>query len=191
MCVLLPRYTPENQKRIENLILLLLGTSKEGRLSVLHIEKELFLLQEAASDFLTDLYYFIDHYRGPYSKEIYDAIITPMFLESCWRYESSHDNLSGGFAQLNVDGKKEFQRITKKIYSEENEKVIQLLAAMDILHDLYDGLTPRELLYIVYTSKEYKRYIKKSIVYDQVVNDRTRESLKKKMLIDKSATKKG
>jgi hypothetical protein len=176
----MPSYTPENQRNIEYMILLLLGSSKEKRLSVLHIEKELFILQRASNQ-MKELYLFIEHYRGPYSKEIYDAIISPMFLEDVWDYEESEDDLSGGYVELNEQGMEEFKKLLSAITSKKNEKLIEILAAMDIIHDLYDRMAPRELLYVVYTSPEYKNYIRRSIVYDEVVTDRTKELLRKRM----------
>ena len=67
-------YNEEHQKQIEYLILLLLGSSKEKKLSLLHLEKEMYFLKDSA-EMLTDFFTFIKHYRGMYSKEIKDTVV--------------------------------------------------------------------------------------------------------------------
>lgn len=173
-------YNEEHQKQIEYLILLLLGSSKEKKLSLLHIEKEMFFLKNSA-EMLKPFFHFIKHYRGMYSKEIKDSIESPMFLEGLWDLTYIGDKISGGYVELNEDGFNKYQQVIEKIHYQKNSQLVQILAGMQLLHDLYDDLSPKELLYFVYTSSKYKEYTEKSDVYEIVVNDRTRRALEKKI----------
>jgi hypothetical protein len=174
-------YNPENQREVEYFILLLLGTSQKRRLSVLHLEKEFFFLWNA-SDYVRPLMEFIAHYKGPYSKALADTIRSPMHLEGLWEYEEpkKQDDLSGGFVRLNQKGIQKYKEVISKIYSMNNKKLINIIAGMNLLHDLYDNLDLKELLYFVYTNSNYKIYIKKSEVYDRIVTDEMKRNLIKK-----------
>ena len=173
-------YNEEHQKQIEYLILLLLGSSKEKKLSLLHIEKELFFLKNSA-EMLKPFFNFIKHYRGMYSKEIKDSIENPMFLEDLWDLTYIGDKISGGYVELNEDGFNKYQKIVEKIRNQKDSQLVQILAAMRLLHDLYDELSPKELLYLIYTSPKYKEYTEKSDVYKMVVKDSTKRSFEKKI----------
>ena len=174
----IPRFTQENQEKIERLILLLLGTSKSSRLSLLHIQKELFVLQRSSGS-LADLFLFVPHYKGPFSKEISEAIVTPLCLDDLWTYSSPKDELSGGYVELNSSGRREFNRLMHRITKGDNELLISLVAGMDLVHDLLDDLPPRELLYVIYTSPEYEDFVEHSIFYYQVVNNTTKQQLER------------
>lgn len=175
-------YNPENQREVEYFILLLLGTSPKGKLSVLHLEKEFFFLWNA-SNYIRPLMEFIAHYKGPYSKALAETLMSPMHLEGLWEYEepNKHDDLSGGFIKLNENGIQKFKDLISKIYSIDDKKLINIIAGMNLLHDLYDDLDSKELLYFVYTNPNYKDYIRKSEVYDKVVTDEMKRSIAKRI----------
>ena len=98
------------QRGLEIFILLVLGMS-DRKISLLHLEKEVFLLWNFHKKIKSYLR-FIKHYRGPFSKEIQETIINPMYLEGYWRYipPISSDKLSGGYVELTSKGRsiKEF-----------------------------------------------------------------------------------
>lgn len=173
--------TEEKQKEIEYIILLLLGSSKKKKLSHLHIQKEIFLLKEATFS-LNLLFRFIKHYRGPYSNEIADALKDPMFLDNCWSFSNTGFDIkySGGYVFLTDSGKKEYKNLVDSIYSLGNDRVINILAGMNLIHDLYDNLSPKELLYIVYNNDDYKGYTQKSIVSEEINKSDARARIKKK-----------
>lgn len=173
-------YSEEHQKQIEYLILLLLGSSKERKLTLLHLEKEMFFLKDS-TEMLKDFFQFIKHYRGMYSKEIKDSVDNPMFLEGLWERSFVGDKLSGGYVELNDNGVEEFRQLVEKIRHRNNTQLMQILAAMQLVHDLYDKLSPKELLYFIYTSPKYKEYTEKSDVYNLVVNEKTKRALEKKI----------
>lgn len=175
-------YDPDNQRELEYIVLLLLGSSKRKELSILHLEKELFFLWNA-SDHIQPLLEFIAHYRGPFSKALADTAKSPMFLDEHWEYQppKGPNDISGGSIKLKHFGKEEYNKILDKIHSIQNQKLIHILAAMALLHDLYDNLTLEELLYLLYTNPKYEDYIKKSQVYNDVVTTRVKKSLVRKL----------
>lgn len=175
-----------SEREIEYLLLLLLITSKKKRLSHLHIQKEMFLLRDATKA-LQPLFHFIKHFRGPFSKDIKEALSYPMYLDRHWIYKSSNDKLTGGYLELTKEGETEGKKLIKKILEKKNDKLNHIIAAMNLLHDLYDNLTPEELLYIIYKSPKYKDYTEKSIVYKDIIKSDAKLSLKQKFFkyIDK------
>ena len=102
-----------------------------------------------------------------------------MYLENLWDYSppSSKDKLTGGFIQINNEGKSEFVKIMKKIKEKSNEDMIQLIAAMRLLHDLYDKLSSEEFLLLVYVNPDNKEFIIKSEIYDSIVNPIVKDRL--------------
>ena len=175
-------YNPENQREVEYFILLLLGTSPKGRLSVLHLEKEFFFLWNS-SKYIKPLMEFIAHYKGPYSKALAETLRSPMYLEGLWEYEepNKQDDLSGGFIKLNEKGIQKFKEILSKISSRNDKKLVNIIAGMNLLHDLYGNLDSRELLYFVYTNPNYKKYITKSEVYDKIVTNEMNRNIAKRV----------
>lgn len=171
-----------NQKGIENFIVLILGTGKKN-ISLLHLEKEIFLLwnfHPMIKKFLD----FIEHYRGPFSKEIQETVLYPFYLEDCWKYipPKKGDSLSGGYVELTEKGIREYNRLLDNIGADEDLK--HLLSGMKIVRQLYDKLTLEELLLLIYDT--YPEFTKKSNVYDQIKKKKEKisTSLMKKGLID-------
>ncbi len=167
------------QKGLENLILLVLG-AKDREISLLHLEKEVFLLwnfHPKIKPFLN----FIKHYKGPFSREIEETIKNPLYLENCWVYISPKkgDKLSGGYIRLTDEGKRKYRELVKKI--SQYDEFIHLLAGIKIVRELYDKLTSEELLLLIYDT--YPEYIEKSKVYKDIKI--------KKELIAKNLLKKG
>ena len=175
------KYSPENQEQLEYLILLALGSSKRI-LSMIHIEKEIFFLWNS-SNIIKELFDFIAHYKGPFSRSVSESVKSPMFLDEYWEYlpPKKGDDISGGFIRLNDSGRSEYEKLNKKIHDSNNKKLIHILSAMELIHDLYDNLSPEELLFVVYTNPKYKEFVKKSEVFNEIVTKRRKEQLKKKI----------
>jgi len=168
---------------MEYLILLLLGSSKKERLTHLHIQKEIFMLKKA-TDSLKPLFRFIKHYRGPFSPEIAETLKSPMFLDNCWSFstEGSDKKYSGGVVHLTKEGKEEYDKLVEDIHAKNNDKLIQIMAGMRLIHDLYDDLDPKELLYVVYKTEEFEEYTEKSIVSEEVIKSDAKDHIKKQYL---------
>lgn len=172
----------KKQRALEFLVLLLLGAS-DKRISLLHLEKEVFLLWNFHPD-IKEFLTFISHYRGPYSKEIEEIIKNPFYLADCWKYipPSRTDNISGGFVELTSQGREKYQQVYAE--SMKNQKMVPLLAAFKMVREMYDKLSLEELLLLIYDT--YPEYRKKSNVYETIHKSRQSiaEKLKKKGFID-------
>ncbi len=170
------------QRGLENFILLVLGMV-DNKISLLHLEKEVFLLwnfHPQIKQYLT----FIKHFRGPFSKEIQESILNPFYLDDYWIYipPKKGDILSGGYIELTNLGRKEYQRLVNKI--REDDDLLHLLAGIKTVRELYDKLTKEELLLLIYDT--FPVYIEKSKVYKDIESKKAKlaESLLHKGFID-------
>lgn len=170
------------QKGLENLILLILGEDNT-KLSVLHLEKEAFLLWNFNSD-VKPFLDFIKYYRGPFSREIHETIRHPVFCIKCWEYipPNKKDKLSGGYIKLTQKGVGEYRKLYQELKN--IDKVFHLLTGIKMVRRLYDKLTLEELLLLIYDS--YPEYTEKSIVYDNITKrkEKLSKGLLKKGVID-------
>ncbi len=157
-------------RALEHLILLLLGANDQ-KISILHLEKEAFFLWNFHPD-IKKFMRFVSHYRGPYSEEIEQIIKNPFNLINCWTYipPTRYDTLSGGYVELTPHGRREYQRLYAA--SSVNPQMEPILAAMKMVREFYDKLSPEELLLLIYDT--YPEYQKKSNVFDDIQKSKKR-----------------
>ena len=156
------------QKGLESLILLIIGASSRS-ISLLHLQKETFLLWNY-HPYMKDFLHFIKHYRGPFSSEVEKVILYPFYLDGCWSYEppSRNNKLSGGYVKLTPKGVKRYKVLFQK--AQENENLILLLTGIQAVRELYDKLSLEELLLLIYDT--YPEYKLRSNVSKSVFNKR-------------------
>ncbi|HJJ41701.1 MAG TPA: hypothetical protein O0W90_00090 [Methanocorpusculum sp.] len=157
----------------ETLILLVLGSvhdKNDKKISILHLEKEVFILWNFHS-LIKELINFIAYYKGPYSSEIRDIIINPMYFTDSWEYITPErkDKLSGGYVILTEQGVNKYKQCYKSILKDND--LHSLLAGIKIVRTLYGDLTDEELLLLIYDT--YPKYIKKSEVANDIYMNRT------------------
>ncbi|ADC45913.1 hypothetical protein mru_0061 [Methanobrevibacter ruminantium M1] len=157
------------QKYIEYLILLLLGDFK-NKLSVLHIQKEIYLLYNFDVE-LKKLFSFVKHYKGPYLDLINSCCETPFYLDGCWEYFEPKEKISGGFLKITDKGYKEYLKFLQKIKDENQEELLHINTAISMLNRLYGSLDCEELLLLIYT--EFPEYTEKSEVYSNIISKKT------------------
>lgn len=169
-------------RALEHLILLLLG-AEDQKISILHLEKEAFFIWNFHPD-IKKFMRFISHYRGPYSEEIEQIIRNPFYLINCWTYipPARYDTLTGGYVELTPQGRSEYKRLYAA--SSANPQMGPILAAMKMVRELYDKLSPEELLLLIYDT--YPEYQKKSNVFDGIQKSKKKlaDNLVKKGYID-------
>jgi hypothetical protein len=169
-------------RALEHLILLLLG-AEDQKISILHLEKEAFFIWNFHPD-IKKFMRFISHYRGPYSEEIEQIIRNPFYLINYWTYipPARYDILTGGYVELTPQGKSEYKRLYAA--SSANPQMGPILAAMKMVRELYDKLSPEELLLLIYDT--YPEYQKKSNVFDGIQKSKKKlaDNLVKKGYID-------
>lgn len=170
------------QKFIEYLILLILGDFND-KLSVLHIQKEIYLLCNFDVD-LKELFSFVKHYKGPYLDLINACCEDPFYLEGCWEYFEPKEKVSGGFLKITDKGYNKYSQVIQKIKDENQEKLLHILTAITILNRLYGSLNCEELLLLIYT--EFPQYTEKSEVYSNIISKKTNiaKNLFNKKVID-------
>jgi uncharacterized protein YwgA len=164
-------------KALENFVLLILGAI-DRPISVLHLEKEIFLLWNFHQD-IHNYLNFIKHYKGPYSEEIAKIIHHPFYLNNCWEYRPPIDSndLGGGYVELTDTGRLEY----KKFYSDakKRESLLPLLSGIKMVRELYDNLSSEELLLLIYST--YPEYTEFSKIYKDI--ERKKKPLAKNLLI--------
>ena len=98
----------EETKALERFILLVLGAASR-RISLLHLEKEVFLLWNF-HPYIRKYIQFVRHYRGTYSAEFRETIDHPFYLTGLWQipHRRRGDGISGGDITLPSDGRNEY-----------------------------------------------------------------------------------
>jgi len=159
----------EKRQAQEYLTLLVLGAAPDKIISMLHLEKEVFLLWDF-HPMVKELMHFIAHYRGPYAREITNIIKSPTFIENCWEYipPKKGDDLSGGFVRLTEEGVKAYEKYYQQMV--EIAELRSLLAGIKIVRTVYDDIPLEELLLLIYDT--YPEYTSKSEVAQKLYDKR-------------------
>jgi len=149
----------------ENLVLLVLGEAMDKEMSMLHLEKEIFLLW----NFHPKIKAFVDYVpykRGPYSEAISYVIHSPYFRTNQWTYTppKKSDKYSSGYIRLTENGKREYKELYDRMIK--NETMQSVIAGISIVRALYDRYTPEELIYLVY--RGYENYTTESEVKREI-----------------------
>ena len=171
----------KKRKYLELLILLILGNYGKS-LSVLHIQKEIFLLWNFDEE-IRNLYTFIKHYKGPYLDLINECAQEPFFFPNCWNYLHPKNNheINGGSLKLTPEGYERYNNAIKVIKNTGQVDILHIINAISILNRLYAGLDSEELLLLIYT--EFPDFTEKSEVYSNIVS---KKDVISKRLLDKN-----
>jgi hypothetical protein len=163
-------------KALEKFILLVLGAI-DRPISVLHLEKEVFLLWNFHPD-IREYLNFVKHYKGPFSQEISKIVHHPFYLENCWEYvpPNTSIDLGGGFVGLTPTGCIEYQRMYSA--AQTKNSLLPLLSGIKMVRELYDDLSYEELLLLIYDT--YPEYTEFSKVSKDI--DRKKVAIAKKLL---------
>lgn len=176
----------------EQLMLLVLGAVPDKQLSLLHLQKEVFLLWQFHTS-IPEFINFVAYQRGPYAEEINNSIREPYFYTDAWEYIKpvSSKDLTGGYVKLTESGKRKYQELYDDMIKK--DKMRPLLAGILIVRTINDDLTPEELLLLIYdaypdfrTESEVAKeiYEKRSKIIDRllqrgIIPDEKAEELKK------------
>jgi len=155
---------------VERYIILLLGIVDRPIPSILHLEKEIFILTRANPK-IERFVPFIKHYKGPYSDVINDLVRNPI-------YHTNAFEIINGKIYLTPKGKKIFNELVKT--HEKDERFRELLATLKMIRNLYDRLSEEELLLLIYTT--YSDYTEKSEVSDKLLSKEKRSEIARRLL---------
>lgn len=144
----------------EECLILALGVSKNPVPSKVHIQKELFILSNAIKS-IQDVFDFRKHYLGPYSQLLSDIIDSPLYFPRAL-------NIDGKNIKLSTNGHAVFSKLKSKYNKEEFEK---LITAFKFVRNLYDKLSERELMFLIYET--YPQYTELSKVSDRLLNNKS------------------
>ncbi|MFH1452178.1 MAG: hypothetical protein ABIF88_03325 [archaeon] len=161
---------------IERYMILMLGASKNPLPSVMHFQKEMFLLSKFKMD-VADSFNFEKHYFGPFSQVLNDALKSPAHFSEAFNFDRSK-------ILLTEDGRREFDKMIKNFSKEEDFKII--VSSLELLRSLYDRLSETEIMFLIYeTYPEYTEFSKVSdrLLKNKFIRDRIIKSIFSKGLI--------
>ena len=155
---------------VEKYIILLLGIVDKPVPSILHLEKEMFILSRA-NPTVAKFVSFLKHYKGPYSDVLKELIDSPLYHKDA--YKVVNDRI-----MLTSKGKEIFEKIVKNY--EKDKRFRQLLGTLKMIRELYDRLSDEELLLLIYIT--YPDFREKSNVSDKLLAPEKREEIARKLL---------
>ncbi|RLI77333.1 hypothetical protein DRP05_10500 [Archaeoglobales archaeon] len=150
---------------IERYIILLLGVVNRPIPSLIHLEKELFILSKAnpvISNFIT----FIKHHYGPYSDDVRDVVENPVYYPGAYEYD-------GRKIYLTKKGQQIYNDLIKK-YSA-NPKFKELIGILKMIRELYEKLSIEELLFLIYIT--YPEYQEQSRISKKLLSKEKRSQI--------------
>ena len=156
---------------IEDLIILLLGSSPNPMPSRCHLQKEMFVLAKANPK-LGSLIGFESHYNGPYSYRLQEASFEPFHRAGAYRVDGA------GRMRLTEEGKRIFDK--KVADAGPQSKLADLLIVAEMIRMLYDKLSVDELLFLIY--KTYPEETEHSNIRDFFKDDSVRRRLADSLL---------
>ena len=162
-------------KIVEEFIVSLLGSKEKACPTVWHLQKEIFIFTKMNPK-SKPLFNFVKHYEGPYSEILQESLKEPMY------YEDAFSIKQNGEICLTDEGQKIFDNL-RKMYTHD-EKFLHIINNFKLIRDIYDKLTKKELLFLIYIT--YPEHIEYSNVYDRLVRDK-----KKRIQLSEKLLKKG
>lgn len=153
-------------RAVEQLIILLLGSSPGPIPSAEHLQKEAFILSQVNPK-LAPLLRFESHYKGPYSARLEEVSLDPLYHED--EYAVNADGSMG----LTAAGRKKYDEMVSS--SGAQEMYDDMAIAANLIRHMYDRLTVDELLFLIHD--KYPAYTSKSSVRDKYKDPDTRRRL--------------
>lgn len=157
----------EKIKDAECLVLLILGKAGE-KISVLHLHKIFFFIWKFHPQ-VRRLVDFIPHLKGPYSFDLDEIIKHPTYITNCWKYippisSSEAERVKGGYLEITEKGKEFYKKLVKGLNekAKKDDDALTLISAVDLIVPLYTRLEWDELLFLLYTDENNKKYSIKS-----------------------------
>ena len=162
---------------LEDLIILLLGSSPNPMPSRWHLQKEMYVLARASPK-LGPLICFEPHYNGPYSHRLQEASSEPFHRAGAYRIDRA------GRMRLTEEGRRIFDE--KVADAGPQSKLADLLIVAEMIRMLYDKLSVDELLFLIcstYPEETGHSNMRDSLFKDDSVRRRLADSLLKKDMI--------
>lgn len=155
---------------IERYILLLLGVIDKSIPSLIHLEKELFILSRV-NPLISTFLVFEKHYYGPYSDDVRELIVHPSYYSGAIEYVNNKIHLT-------EKGRKDYKSLMED-YSD-NSKFKEFIALMKKTREIYEKLSVEELLFLIYLT--YPEYREASEVSDKLLLKNKRKEISSRLL---------
>lgn len=160
----------EDQEKVEEILISLLGVVDRPLPTITHAEKEIFILCKSNPE-IQKYFEFEEHYYGAYSQVLEETLEEPLFYEDAFQLENDGIHLTR-------HGKKLYNDILQKYKDDEEFKV--LIIALKLIREVYDKLSTEELIFLLYFT--YPECGKYSNVYESLLeNKQKRVSLSKNL----------
>jgi len=156
---------------LERYIILLLGIIDKPIPSLIHLQKEIFILSQA-NPTIQKFINFEKHYYGPYSQDINEIIQDPLYYKDAFNRDQS------GRIAITPRGKEIYNQLIDRYKS--NKRFLEFLAMIKMTRELYDKLTSEEFLLLIYIT--YEKYIEKSKVSKEILSKNKRIKLARNLL---------
>jgi hypothetical protein len=145
---------------VESYAILTLGVDEKPIPSIVHLQKELFILSKMKPE-IQDKFNFEAHYMGPFSSTLQSVIDSPVYNADAFGMDNSK-------IFLNENGEKAFKLFLKEYSKEEDFQ--SLITSLKFIRKIYDKLTSNELLFLVYDT--YPEFLERSRVSDELIKNR-------------------
>ena len=164
---------------LEDLIILLLGSSPNPMPSRWHLQKEMFVLAQTNPK-LFPLIGFEPHYSGPYSYRLQEASLEPFYRAGAYKADRA------GRLRLTEAGKRVFDK--KVSDAGPRSKLASLLIVAGVVRMMYDKMSAEELLFLICDTYPdgVERSDARCVLGDAPARRRLADSLLKKELITPS-----
>lgn len=151
----------DSSEFVEKYAILMLGVKERPVPSILHLQKEFFILSKL-NPRVQEHFDFIAHYKGPFSPILNDVIEDSVYVKEAFDIKNNAILLGNG-------GLLEFKKINEENKNEEG--LNNTLLQMAFIRDIYEKLTEKELLFLIYDT--YKEFPERSLVSDEILNDKS------------------
>jgi len=173
----------EKEKLIEESLILLIGVVDRPVPSMLHLEKEFFILHLVVPNF-KKIIRFRKHYFGPYSSDLREAIQNPIEYEGAFTFEIGKVRIFRNFTKtmetnicLTSQGKEYYKKLVNLIKTD--PKGSTLLGILKSIRELYDRLSPEELLLLIYLT--HRDYTETSEIASKILDFKERRRIATKL----------
>ncbi len=150
----------ESAQIVENYAIVTLGVIEKPIPSILHLQKEIFLLSQMKKELQLD-FNFEKHYKGPYSQVLTNIIEDPVYVNDAF-------SIHNGSISLSNSGSEFYNKLVEN--NKSNRSFVNTTLAIKFIRSLYDDLSEDELLFLIYDS--YPSYTEFSSVSDKIMKNK-------------------
>ena len=149
----------ESTEFVEKYAILMLGVKDVPVPSILHLQKELFILSKIKPE-IDEHFNFKAYYKGPFSLVLNNVVEDPVYTKEAFDIQNNKILLGEG-------GLIELSEIIKN--NREDSKLNDILIQMKFIREFYDRLSENELLFLIYDT--YKEFPERSLVSEKILGN--------------------